>query len=214
MHLDLARAFTYAFEDKRWLRKLGVLFLIGLIPGLNLIAWVGYQQTVARNVLFSRTTPLPAWNDWGDILIRGLMTIVAGVAYFSPLLVVTCCTVVFGLAGGRDGGALLLSVRCLTFFIIAIYGSFAALLLSAGGVRYVRTDQYSSYFDVIGRLRDLFTHFGLYMPGFLVQMALLIVIIIIVPLSIITLIGPFLILTAFSVVNGHLIGQIARRVRT
>lgn len=211
MNIDLARAFRFAFADKRWLNKLGVLLLIGLVPGLNLIAWVGYQQSIARNVALGAASPLPAWDEWGDILVRGLTTIVAGFVYFSPLMLVGCCAVVFNLLGGRDAGALLLTVRCASLLVVLVYGAFALLLLSVGSVRYARTDQYGGYYQFAGRLRELLAGRGVYIPGFIVQIGLALAVALIGLIAVISVIGPFVVLTAFSVVNGHITGQMARQ---
>ena len=79
--MDIAKSFTFMFEDPEWLRKLGIGFLvvavgllfsvvlIGLIP---LIIVLGYTLDVTRNVMDGQPNPLPEWNDWEGFLMRGL----------------------------------------------------------------------------------------------------------------------------------------------
>src|SRR5258706_8880959 len=104
MNMDLGRSVTYPFEDRDWLKKVGILFLLGLIPGLNIIVLSGYALTVARNILRGEPFPLPYWADWSDIAVRGLISIVAGFIYFLPPLLFGCCLWGIATFSGRTGG--------------------------------------------------------------------------------------------------------------
>ena len=63
-HLDLEeimnieKSFTFPFEDKQWISKLGLGAVIGLVPILN-FAWSGYMIGIIRNVMNNMTEPLP-----------------------------------------------------------------------------------------------------------------------------------------------------------
>ncbi len=213
MKIDLGRALTYTFEDKQWPLKLGLLLLIGLIPGLNVIAWVGYQVSIAHNVASGMAYPLPAWDDWGDILVRGLMAIAAGFVYFLPLIMVSFIIGLLGIIGGQGAETLLLTLRCCLVPGVLIYGLAAALMLSVANVRYAQSDQYSQYYEFGRRVRDLFANAQAYGIGFVYQALLALLVAVAAPLSAITLIGPFVILTAFSVINGYILGSVAKGVR-
>jgi len=211
--IDIQRAFTYAFEDKRWPVKLGLLLLIGLIPGLNVIAWLGYQVSIGHRLARSLRNPLPEWDEWADIFIRGLITLMAGFLYFVPVLIVGIAISGVGLIFGRGGGSLLLlAVRCVGGVGILAYSLLALLLLSIGAARYARTDQYAPYFAIGDRLRDLSGGLRIFSVGFVYEALLIVVMLVLLPFSLLTIIGPFVILSAFSVVNGYLLGSTARNL--
>lgn len=210
--IDIQRAFTYAFEDKRWPIKLGLLLLIGLIPGLNVIAWLGYQISIGHRLARGLRNPLPEWDEWADIFIRGLITLIAGFLYFLPVLIVGIGIAGVGLIFGRSGGALLLAVRCCGGIGILLYSLLALLLLNIGATRYALTDQYAPYFALGTRLRDLSNGLNIFGVGFVYGALLIVAMAVLLPLSLLTIIGPFVIITAFSVINGYLLGSTARNL--
>src|SRR5688500_18531100 len=91
MNIDIGRSVTYPFEDQQWFNKVGILMILGFIPGLNVIMWGGAALTIARNVLRGERFPLPDWAEWSDIAVRGLLSIAATLIYYIPLIVVSCC---------------------------------------------------------------------------------------------------------------------------
>jgi hypothetical protein len=96
--MDIAKSFTFMFEDPDWLRKLGIGFLvvavgllfsvvlIGLIP---LIIVLGYTLVVTRNVMDGQANPLPEWNDWEGFLKRGLKLAGVLVVWALPLILMS-----------------------------------------------------------------------------------------------------------------------------
>ncbi len=208
------RAFTFAFEDRRWPFKLGLLLLIGLIPGLNLIAWVGYAASIAHNIARDNHEPLPSWDDWADILVRGLLTWVAWFVYWLPIGILLGGILLTGLiAGTPDVGMIVFLVRAGGTLTIAVYGVFVALLLTVGGARYARTDHYHDYFAFRGRLREAGRQRGLFVLTFVYQALFGLALVVLLPPSIVTIVGPLVLITAYSVLNGYVIGQAARSLR-
>ena len=200
----MREALTYAFGDGRWLPKLAVLTLAGCIPGLNIMAWVGYQQSIAHNIARGLANPLPSWDDWADILVRGLISASASILYLLP-------AGIFWLIGWWPpvhGIALLIA------FLWVVIGGCA---LYAGYVRYARTDQSSEY-GVDGWLNWLRTSRRFrWTPlslGFACQIGLLVIGLAATPFVLLTLIGLPVLWTAISVINGNLIGQVAARQRS
>ncbi len=113
--MDIAKSFTFMFEDPEWLRKLGIGFLvvlvgvlfsvvlIGLIP---LIMVLGYTLDVTRNVMDGQANPLPDWTDWQGFLVRGWKLIWVLIIWSLPLILISI-PLGFGaaLAGnGNQGG--------------------------------------------------------------------------------------------------------------
>src|SRR5579871_2068034 len=104
MNVDIGRSVTYPFEDEQWIRKVGTLFILSFIPGLNLMMWGGYALSVARNMTRRSREVLPGWDNWTDIAVRGLLSLGATLLYFSPALLLACLLLyilpVFGIGGG------------------------------------------------------------------------------------------------------------------
>src|SRR4051812_43446488 len=156
MNIDIGRSVTYPFEDQQWLPKVGILMILGLVPGLNAIMWSGYSLTIARNVMRGEQFPLPDWAEWSDIAVRGLLGIAATFIYYLPMLLLSCC-VGFGLPliMGRDNSGFSLVLNCCLGIVGLVYALAANLLLNVGHVRFVQTDQFNVYTDFARRIEDL-----------------------------------------------------------
>ncbi len=87
--MDLGKAFSFQFEDKRWLNKLGLAVLITLVPVLN-FAFSGYVLDLLRNVSRKVDEPLPEWDDLGRKFIQGWILVLASLIYALPILIVIC----------------------------------------------------------------------------------------------------------------------------
>ena len=69
--MDIGKSFSFAFEDKQWLSKLGLGAVIAMVPILN-FAWSGYMVEIIRNVMKNVQEPLPNWDDIGKKFSEGL----------------------------------------------------------------------------------------------------------------------------------------------
>ena len=87
--MDIGKSFSYAFEDKEWLSKLGLGAVITMVPILN-FAWSGYMVGVIRNVMNNVQPPLPGWDNLDKKFSDGLILFFAGLVYALPMLVVIC----------------------------------------------------------------------------------------------------------------------------
>jgi hypothetical protein len=159
MSLDIGRAATYPFEDEQWRAKLLPLLLLSVIPGLNLLTWGGYALSVARNITRREKTPLATWDEWSDILVRGLLSLVALLLYYLPAIIVGGCFLVLSLVfGERVESSSFIAMRCLAYLLSIGYIFITSFLLNTGHVAYARTDQFRSYLDFAARWRDLRHH--------------------------------------------------------
>src|SRR5271157_4270584 len=114
MTMDIAKSFTFMFEDPDWLPKLAigtlvalvgwVLFvaLIGIIP---LIVVLGYSLEVTRNVMSNQVSPLPDWSDWGRFLSRGIKLVVVFIVWLLPLIIPAILGAFGGALGHSSSGA-------------------------------------------------------------------------------------------------------------
>jgi hypothetical protein len=214
--MDVGKAFSYVFQDDRWIGKIVVgavlaFFTFLLIPIPLLIGWaVG----VTRNVMDGLEDPMPAWEDWGKLFTDGLKVLVAQMVYTLPFWILMCLTVGFVVAAGSEsvsvqalgfvGIALLICV--LLIFSIALFFLSPAII-----IQYVRTDDFGACFhfsEVLGIARDniadiIITFLATWVAGLAIGLV-----------SIVPLIGWLVALAAvpyISAVSGHLYGQIAAR---
>ncbi len=214
MNIDIGRSVTYPFEDQQWFPKVGILMILGFIPGLNVIMWGGYSLTVARNVMRGERLPLPDWAEWSDIAVRGLLSIAATVIYYIPLILVSCC-LGFGLPllTGRDNSGLSVAINCCLGVVGLVYTLAANLLLNVGHVRYVQTDQFNVYTDFARRIEDLRANTNLLVTLLIYQTLIAVIAAFVGVILAITCIGPIVIGTLAFLASGYMLGTAASTVR-
>ena len=81
--MDFGKALTYPFDDDDWLAKLGIGLVVGLVPIVN-FALAGWLVKLIGNVKRGDELPLPAWDDFGDHFMKGLLVAVAGLSTQYP----------------------------------------------------------------------------------------------------------------------------------
>lgn len=86
--MNFTKAFTYIFDDPRWLEKLVIPLLVTLIPVIGWMVAAGYLLRVTRNVAEHQVEPLPEL-EFGADLGRGFNLFVANLVYGLPVLVVS-----------------------------------------------------------------------------------------------------------------------------
>lgn len=92
--MNIGKSFSFVFDDKQWISKLGMGALVSFIPILN-FAWTGYMVGIIRNVMNNSPEPLPTWDDFGKKLTDGLLLAVASLVYSLPLIIVFCLPISF-----------------------------------------------------------------------------------------------------------------------
>lgn len=85
--MDIGKSFAYIAEDEKWLEKIGVGALIGMVPIVNFAAF-GYQVQIARNVWHGEERPLPTWDDFSKFLVDGLRIVAAMLVYMLPMFLI------------------------------------------------------------------------------------------------------------------------------
>jgi len=161
--MNIGKSFSFMFEDKQWVSKLGLGALITFIPILN-FAWTGYMVGVIRNVMNNEPEPLPNWDDFGKKLTDGLLLVVAGLVYALPIIVLFCLPLSFMvvpaiLSGNTDtqglaeviaglGSALFICLMC----VFAIYALALSVVYPAILVIFAREGTLASCF----KFRDVF----------------------------------------------------------
>jgi len=172
--MNIGKSFSFMFEDKQWVSKLGLGALITFVPILN-FAWTGYMIALIRNVMNNEQESLPNWDDLGKKLTDGLMLAVAGLAYALPIIIVFCLPLSFMivpaiLAGDSDlqgiaeavagfGTVLFICLMC----IFVVYALVLSVVYPAIMVLYAREGTLASCF----KFREVFNLISKNMTPFL-----------------------------------------------
>ncbi len=211
--MDIGKAFGFVTEDEEWVSKIllgGVILLIPIFGGLVLF---GYMIKTARNVMEGHTRPLPRWENFGDLCLRGLYMFVIQLAYMLPLIILYIIAIVgigvVGSSSDADPDVVGPLFACL-MPLISLVGIASAFLAYVGLARYVAYDQLSEAFkfsEVIGHVRS---HATLW----LLLLVTAILAGMVGGLGIIAC-GVGVLFTAFYsyCVIGHALGQVARQIR-
>jgi len=86
--MNFTKAFTYIFDDQRWLEKLVIPLLVALIPVIGWMVVAGYLMRVTHNVAEHQAEPLPEL-EFGADLGRGFKVFVANLVYAIPIIIVS-----------------------------------------------------------------------------------------------------------------------------
>jgi hypothetical protein len=172
---DIARAFTFFFEDPEWIPKLAVgtlfTFLSPFFIGAILVT--GYAVSLARRVREDRLPRLPQWDDIQEIFLEGLRGLAVSLAHKLPLVLLGVL-VILALAGGVYLGQeaeefMFLGLPALFGGFVAVFVLAVAVLvyLPAAMVRLLQTDRVVAAFDVHANVDFIRTHLTRYSLGLL-----------------------------------------------
>lgn len=165
--MNVGKSFSFVFDDKQWVSKLGLGALVTLIPILN-FAWSGYMVGIIRNVMNGASEPLPTWDDLGKKFMDGLLLTAAGFVYALPIILVICLLLSFMivpavLAGDSDfqglanavaglGTVLFILLSCVFIvYVLALSVVYPAIL-----VIFAREGTFASCFN----FREVFSLIG------------------------------------------------------
>lgn len=98
--LNINEAFNFIARDPAWPRKLGLGAVFSLLS-LVLVGAVlvqGYLLTVMERVARAEPEPLPEWDDFGELLRKGLIGWVVSLIYYIPY-VALLALIYFGYIG-------------------------------------------------------------------------------------------------------------------
>ncbi len=226
--MDFGKSFTFMFEDPNWVAKLaigGAILLVGtlffwllFIPIIVASAIIlGYMVLTLRNVAEGSATPLPEWNDFGNLTVKGLYVIVGSIIWLLPVIILGCClglvnaalgNISAGSSQGSSGAqslAALVSV-CLSC-LVSIISFVLGVTLYAPITRYALSNQLSVFWDVRGNANFIQQNLG----NYIIALLLSIVASIVAGFGIIAcVIGAFFTQFWAYLVTAHLYGQVAR----
>ena len=155
--MDFSRATRMLTEDSDWLVKVLIGGVLGLLSILIIPAFFvgGYTVEVIRRAA-AGDDRLPAWDDWGGYLVRGVLAFVIQIVYLLPVLLISCCMAATGILAGSNNsnngavGPVVLLLVCLVI-PFALIGAF---LIPAATVRFATTGEIGEAFN-FGRVFGL-----------------------------------------------------------
>ena len=221
--MDIGKAFTFVFEDKDWIPK--VLIGIGILVAGLVLSWLvipaivagllvgGYSLEITRRVIRGDSEVLPAWEDWGQLIIDGLQVALIGLVYALPIIILAIFVsvpmeVMADYAATRSG---LGFVEMLSVFVSVALSCFnflwaivISLVLPAAIGRFAAEGELSSAFrfgEIIALVRDNLATYAItavmvWATGIMAGLGLLL-----------CLIGVFFTAVYAELVTGHLYGQ-------
>jgi hypothetical protein len=163
--MDIGRAYRFIFEDPNWLKKVGIAALVTLIPVLGTIVIMGWSIEITRRVINNDPEPLPDWDNFSELLNKGLRAFAVGLAYMLPVIVIVFCGQIIaggtiaGLANNSDSAAVGTGVAILfgcVYCLILILSIALGFLLMAANGRLAVYGEISAAFkfnEVIAQLR-------------------------------------------------------------
>ncbi|HET8631594.1 MAG TPA: DUF4013 domain-containing protein [Thermomicrobiales bacterium] len=224
--MDIGKAFTYVFNDPKWVQKVligaGLVFVAFLtsIIVVGIVLWIillGYLVQLVRNVIANEQYPLPEWADWGNFLSEGAKALVVTIVIFLPALILEIFNFVVGVAGsiasssnsssaGAGLGAVGLCLGCLTWLVSLA----CALGLPVAIGRYAATRNIAMTL----RFNELWATFRTNIGTYLIVWLLSLVTGFISGIGFIACgIGLFFTVFYASLVNYHLYGQAYRKAQ-
>ena len=172
--MDVGKSIGYVFEDKKWTDKLLVGMLVSIVPIVN-FALFGWVIDIMRNVSQRQSEPLPAWENFGDKFVKGLMLFVVGLIYMLPALVIGCVAIGLPVLNGglRDVGerelaGIFFGTFALSSCTIFIYGLLISFLMPAVYLNFARKGTFAACFEFGEIWRIMSKNLGDYIVAWLI----------------------------------------------
>jgi hypothetical protein len=143
--MDAGRSFTWMFQQDGWIGKVIIGGLLLIIPIFGWLVVAGYIVRTLSNRVQGREE-LPAWDDWGDLLIKGLILTVVAIIYSLPGFVLSALRIPF---------------------LSALWSLVVYLVLPAGLLRYVTNgESFGAFFDFSWIISFIQENIGNYLLAF------------------------------------------------
>jgi Protein of unknown function (DUF4013) len=154
--MNLGKAFTFAFEDKDWLKKLGIAGLVMLIPLIGQLTVSGWALETTRRVIQHEPEELGDWGAFGDYLVKGLKIFVIGIVYALPIILISICAnlplMFMGNGDNQSTTSILSLLSTCVSCLAAIYGIALWFLIPAALANFVVSGELGAAF----RFSDVF----------------------------------------------------------
>jgi Protein of unknown function (DUF4013) len=142
---------TYMFKEPKWISKILIGALLGLVPILNFVTG-GYALRVLHNIRNDQEPSLPEWGaGFGKYFMDGLFLFLIGLIYSIPLMLIGMISGVpmalLGSTSNRDNlAALFGAASCLVGLIGLVYLVLMVFWLQGAIVNYVVKGNFGAAF--------------------------------------------------------------------
>jgi Protein of unknown function (DUF4013) len=218
--MNFGRAFSYAFQDPDWIKKVGIAAVICIIPVLGSIIVLGWALEITRRVIRNEPEFLPDWSNFGDYLSKGFQAFVVTLVFLLPGLLLNVCqqAVNYGhIAAANSGNSnqfgMIANIAVICLSCVSIVFSIAAGFLTPAAIGVLAdTGQLSAAFrfnQIIALVRAA--------PGpYLLQLIVVwLTSVILLPIGLLVcVVGVFAAIAYLSLVTAHLYGQSYKLARS
>jgi hypothetical protein len=130
--MDFGKAFSYQFQDPKWVEKILITALISLIPLFGGFYLLGWTLAIIHRVMDGEVYPMPE-TDFGGHFVRGLKWAVIQLVYALPVLVVVIIVLALGgFSVNKEGAANIVFVAvCCVDIVIFLYALILGFINSA-----------------------------------------------------------------------------------
>ncbi|MCZ6529598.1 MAG: DUF4013 domain-containing protein [Chloroflexi bacterium] len=206
--MDFGLAFSFPFQDEKWIEKIVIAAVIGIIPIVGWFALLGWSIEIGRRVINGEEQVLAEWTDFGGLLTLGFKAWLATLVFSIPLIIVWIPVGIFtAVAGSVEGDAGTTIITLISFCAICltlIYGIALLFALPASYGRLASTDglgealNFRELWKIVSNAPSayLIVLLGYLAAGFIAPLG-----------SILCLVGVFLTTAYAMAVEGHLLGQ-------
>jgi len=158
--MNFSKAFTYIFDDQRWLEKLVIPLLVMLIPVIGWMVVAGYLMHVTHNVAEHQAEPLPELKFGAD-LGRGFKAFVANLGYGLPAVLVSLLLFLPLVLTGNGNDPTLIAITLAIFcgFLILIYALLLSILMPTVNANLAVKERIGAAFDLKEIFRMLRNNF-------------------------------------------------------
>lgn len=159
--MDIEKAIKFPFSAPDGLVKLIIGAVLNLIPIVNLLS-MGYLIQLMNGVIQGREE-MPAWEDWGDKFVKGLLAaVISFIYFFIPMMVMMI-----------GGGMAFLKAE---FSLMAILGLLLILaawfILPMALAHYAASGNFSDAFSFSSILGLISTNLGAYLGVYVLSIVL------------------------------------------
>ena len=206
--MDFGLAFSFPFQDEKWIEKIVIGAVISIIPIIGTFALLGWSIEIGRRVINGDEEVLPDWSDFGGLLTLGFKGGLAALVFSIPLIVVWFPLGIFsGLVSTADLDAAETLITLVSFCVICLTFTYSIALLLALPASYGRLAATDGLGDSLN-VREIWTIvsnapgaylmvlLGYFVAGFIASLGI-----------ILCLVGIFLTTAYALAVEGHLLGQ-------
>ena len=195
--MEIVNALSYPLKDKNRIVQIG---LIALIPLFGQIVIIGYVMDIINSVARGDDRTLPDWGNLGENFRHGMVAGIAFIVYMLP-------TILLSTTGDAD--------NYISVVLALVLGFPLGFLYMVALLRYAAEEKLQSFIDVGRNASIALEHTGKLVGTYAVIFAfntLAFISSFVLTLGMITICLSFFVLAYMNMVNGYLLGNLAKRL--